>query len=91
MAAEVADTSPALRGELQKAFAHLQGRMEKGLTAMKARRELVPEARPHSLAQFTIATLQGGMLLSKTTKKLAPLRNSLGHALEHLRSFSRRT
>ena len=31
MAAEVADTSPALRDELQKAFAHLQGRLEKGL------------------------------------------------------------
>ena len=91
MAAEVADTSPALRGDLQRAFAHLQGRLEKGLARMKARGELGPEARPQSLAQFTVATLQGGMLLSKTTKKLAPLRNSLRHALDHLRSFSRRT
>ena len=89
MAAEVADTNPALRDELGKAFARTQGLLEKGLAAMKARGELRPEAHPRSLAQFTVASLQGGMLLSKTTKKFSPLQNALGHTLDHLRSFSR--
>ncbi len=89
MAAEMADISPGLREELEMVFARIQSRLQKGLSAMKVRKELRSDANPKSLAQFAVASLQGGLLLSKTTKTTGELRNVLNHTLTYLRSFAR--
>ena len=89
MAAELADTHPHLREELEKGFAKFQGRLEKGLSSMKARKELRADARPKHLATFTFAALQGGVLLAKTTKRLKDLKDVCDHIMTHLQSFAR--
>ena len=88
MAAEMADVSPRLREELETVFATIRKKLQKGFSAMKRRRELCSHAHPKSLAQFAVASLQGGLLLSKTTKTTGELRNVLDHTLTYLRSFA---
>ena len=89
MAAEMADTSPKLRAELQEVLKGIQGRLQKALSAMRSRKELKAAADPRALAQFTVASIQGGLLLTKTHKEIAPLREVLDHSLRYLKSHGR--
>jgi hypothetical protein len=58
-----------------------------GLEKMRARGELVASAEPRRLATAVFASLQGGLLLSKTCKDAQPLRDALDASYAHLRSF----
>ena len=89
MAAEMADTSPTLRAELQKVLKGIQGKLQKALSAMRSRKELKPGADPRALAQFTVASIQGGLLLCKTHKDISPLQEVLDHSLRYLKSHAR--
>ena len=90
MAAEMADTSPTLRAELQKVLMGMQCRLQGALDAMRGRKELKPSADPAALAQFTVASVQGGLLLAKTHKSLKPLQEVLDHSLQYLKSHGRK-
>ena len=91
MAAEMADTSPKLRAELQKVLKGIQGRLQEALSAMRTRREIRAGADPAALAQFTVAAIQGGLLLTKTHKDITPLREVLEHSLRYLKSHAWRS
>lgn len=89
LAAELADSCPAIRDELAGAFLRMQARLEKGLAAMKRRGELGSDADPVRLAAFFVAAVQGGLLVAKTCRSLDDLRSVLEHASAHLKSFAR--
>ena len=89
MAAEMADSSATLREELQRVLKEMQCRLQGALSKMRDRKVLKPSADPAELAQFTVAAVQGGMLLSKTLKEIAPLRQVLDHSLKYLKSHAR--
>ncbi len=89
MAAEMADYDDELRKALAEAFDSWESFLGRGLTSMRARRELAARADPDRLAEATLAAIQGGILLARTKKNLQPLRNALAAAMVYLRSYER--
>jgi len=63
--------------------------VENGLVNMKARGELVDEAKPADIALAVLAAVQGGLLLSKSSKSNRALEIALAMALEHVRRACR--
>lgn len=55
---------------------------------MRARGELRRDADPRALAEATLASIQGGILLAKTKKNVEPLKNALAGAMACLRSYA---
>lgn len=88
MAAEVADRETALAPDLVEAFDLFRHHLARGLRAMQERGAIRQDADPERLADFVLAAKQGGMLLAKTYKDLAPLRNALDQALAYLKTFA---
>ncbi len=88
MANELAEHDPQLRAQLAESFATWQGYIERGLTEMRDRGELRRNADPATLALATMAALQGGLLLTKTTRSTRPIEVALDAALAHVRSFA---
>lgn len=88
LASELADHDEAARGDLVASFERWQQYLEGGLAQMKERGELVSEAVPGTLALATMASIQGGLLLTQTRRDAEPLRVALAAALTHLRMFA---
>jgi TetR/AcrR family transcriptional repressor of nem operon len=53
----------------------------------KAAGELIPEATPQELADFCIAIMQGGMLLSKMRRDTQMFQNASAQAIKYVRSL----
>lgn len=85
---QLAETDPAAREELAAAFESWEGFLAAGLSAMRERGILIPEANSAELAVATMASLQGGLLLAQAARSTRPLRVALDAALRHLRSWS---
>jgi TetR/AcrR family transcriptional repressor of nem operon len=90
LANELADRDDAARTDLAACFAAWEAYLVDGLTHMKDRGDLAPNADPRQLATAAFASLQGGLLLAKTRKDVEPLRVALDAAYAHLRSFHAR-
>lgn len=88
LASEAADRGGRLRQELVAAFESWEAFLRAGLAMMQGRGELRPDADPDALAEATMATIQGGILIAKTKKTAHPLANALATALTALRSFA---
>ena len=88
MADELAEHDPHARSLLAESFATWQGYIEKGLATMRDRGKLRRDADPATLALATMAALQGGLLLTKTTRTTRPLEVALDAALAHVRSYA---
>lgn len=88
LANELAEHDPQLRSQLAESFASWQSYIENGLAAMRERGQLRRDADPATLALATIAALQGGLLLTKTTRTTRPIEVALDAALAHLRSYA---
>jgi AcrR family transcriptional regulator len=90
MAAELA-ADDRHRRALVAAFDRWTRHLADGLAAMRDRGDLRPDADPERLAVTTIAALQGGLLLARTYKDIAVVRDALDAAYAHLRSFAPET
>jgi TetR/AcrR family transcriptional regulator, transcriptional repressor for nem operon len=86
MAAEVADRDEPLRLELAAFFGRWIEHIAHGLRNLQVRGSLSHEADVQALATMVLASLEGGMLLSKTIKDEAPLRLALQGAMVALRA-----
>lgn len=60
---------------------------EEGLSAMRARGDLVPEADPRHLAVALVAAHQGGTMLTHVTKSPEPFRAAVGAAVDYVAWF----
>ena len=87
LAVEMAERDEEFRVALAAAFSRWESFLSAGLTTMRARRALRPDADPETLAETTMAAIQGGYVLSTTKKDIRPMRNSLDAAYFYLRSF----
>ncbi len=76
-----------MRDELVTGFSRLEGAVRDGLTAMRDRGELRPDADPARLGTATLAAPQGGLLLIQVRRDTAPLEAALDMAIAHVRSF----
>jgi len=87
LAAEMVERDEELRLAMAEAFSRWESYLAAGLETMRARGTLLAAADPRALAETTMASIQGGYLLSTTKKDIRPMRNALAAAYSHLRSF----
>ncbi len=83
LAGELAEV-PAARQRLQVAFTRWSGHLVEGFEAMQARGELDSSCCPGDLATGVMAALQGGLLLTQTTRTTRPLELALDMAIDHV-------
>jgi TetR/AcrR family transcriptional regulator, transcriptional repressor for nem operon len=88
LAAEIADRDEEARVMLAAKFERWEQYLVDGLETMQRRGELTEYASPRVLAAATFATLQGGLLQSKTRKDPHLLKLALDAAFEHLSARS---
>jgi len=89
LASELVATDDDARAALDGAFGRWEAHLRVGLAAMLARGELRADADVDALATATMASLQGGLLLAKTSRTTRPLRIALDAAVSHLRAHAR--
>lgn len=68
-------------------LAHL-ALLRDGLTAMRERGDLHPEANPGDLAASLLAALLGGTRLCRVRRDIAPLQAALDFMLDRIRTFA---
>jgi TetR/AcrR family transcriptional repressor of nem operon len=88
---ELADSDELARNVLAHAFDEWQNHLAQGLRRMQACGELRGDADPERLATATMASLQGGLLLSQVRRDPGQLRTALDSAMAHLQLHRRGT
>lgn len=88
LAGELAEQDDQTRLDLADGFQRWEMLFRHGLRSMRQRGDLRPEANPDELAISLLAALQGGVLLTQTTRDIRPLEMALKNVLAHVRSFA---
>ena len=88
LASELAATDDGARVRLCDALGRWERLLHDGLARMAGAGELRADADVDALATATMASLQGGLLLAKTTHSTRPLRVALDAAIAHLRAHT---
>lgn len=85
LAASLADTDETARQRLDAAFRDWGEAIGTALANLRGHGLLPPDADLPALTTATLASLQGGLLLSKTMRDSAPLRIALHAAISYLK------
>jgi TetR/AcrR family transcriptional regulator, transcriptional repressor for nem operon len=88
LAGELAGTDVETRAELAEGFIRWETLFREGLTDMRDRGDLRPDADPAELAAGLLAALQGGMLLTRTTRDIRHVEAALKTAVDYVRSYA---
>jgi TetR/AcrR family transcriptional repressor of nem operon len=88
LAAEVLKSDLDVKDAIAEGFARWRAQVRDGLTAMRDRRQLRPDADPDQLATSLMAAFQGGLLLTQAERDVRPLREALDAALAHVESYT---
>jgi len=88
LASELADSDPEARADLQAGMSRWEHAIRDGLTAMRDRGELRPDADPDRLALVVLAALQGGLLLAQVHRESTAVKVALDAAIAHVASFA---
>jgi len=88
LASELAKHDDDARLRLADGYARWEEPLRRGLERMRAAGKLRHSADPARLATATMASLQGGLLLTQTRRDTAQLRLALDAAYAYLRSFA---
>ena len=88
LASELNGDSGTGQFDIREAFDSWQLLLETALVRLQASGRLRADADPDCLATATLASLQGGLLMSKALQDETPLAVALGAALDHLRTFA---
>jgi TetR/AcrR family transcriptional repressor of nem operon len=83
---QLAETDEAARIALADSFARWQQPLRDGLHTMQARGKLARSADPDELATATMASIQGGLLLTQVRRDPRQLAIALDSAYTHLRA-----
>lgn len=88
LAQELSDIHEGFRTKLQEIFGRIIGQFERAYDQAKEDGNIRRDVNSRNLAQFTLAALQGGLLLTKTYKKAGVLRNTHEAHISYLKSLS---
>jgi TetR/AcrR family transcriptional regulator, transcriptional repressor for nem operon len=88
LAAELIEADAEIHSDLAAAYNQWLELFRTGLTAMRRRGELRPDADPRHLAVSLVVAHQGGALITYVTDNPEPLRTALNAAVEYVRSFA---
>ncbi|MEU1416820.1 TetR/AcrR family transcriptional regulator [Streptomyces sp. NPDC005731] len=90
LVAEVVKAEPSHRDAVSDGFEQWQELFRRGLSTMRERGELRPDADPAALTHLLAAAFQGGALLDQAAGDSTPLRDALYGALAYVESFATR-
>ena len=82
---QLAETDPDARAAIAAGLERYEAHLRHGLTRMKARGKLRKESDPAALAIATMASMQGGLLLTQVRRDPRQLRIALNAARNNLR------
>jgi AcrR family transcriptional regulator len=88
LAGELSDLDPAARSDLAATFGRWISAIRDGLQAMRDRGELRADADVTRLACALMAAAEGGQLLAKTLRDVAPLEAALDTVIDHIESLT---
>jgi len=85
LAGQLAESDPAARAAIAAGLERWEAHLRDGLTRMKARGKLRNDTDPAALATATMASIQGGLLLTQVRRDPDQLRTALNAARNNLR------
>ena len=88
LAGELAETDEYARAALAAGYDRWEAPIRAGLEQMRAAGKLRPAADPSRLATATLASIQGGLVLTQTRRDAQQLRIALDAAYAYLRSYA---
>ena len=88
LVSQLVEADEEARLALAASFARWESHLRAGLDSLRAGGELDPRADPATLATATIASLQGGLLLTQTRRDPGQLAIALNAAYAHLRTHA---
>ncbi|HEX3965812.1 MAG TPA: TetR family transcriptional regulator C-terminal domain-containing protein [Trebonia sp.] len=88
LASELSDLDPAARSDLAATFGRWISAIRDGLQTMQDRGELRADADVTRLACALMAAAEGGQLLAKTLRDVAPLEAALDTVIDHIESLT---
>ena len=88
---EVTPSDELIRQDLSLIFEVMKNSLATFFIREKSRGRLVRAADPERMADFCIATIQGGMLLGKIHRNSQPVEKVVREALAHLRAYGARS
>jgi TetR/AcrR family transcriptional regulator, transcriptional repressor for nem operon len=88
LAAAVADTDETLRELLSDAFQAWRDTISGALERLRDNQLLARDADIYTLTTITLAAIEGGLLLAKTTRDSTQLRIALDGVIAHLRAHA---
>jgi TetR/AcrR family transcriptional repressor of nem operon len=86
LAGELGD-NPKLAPLVDQAYRTWEAHLERGLTRLQDKGELVPDADPARLAQAAMTSVHGGLLLAHVRHDIVALEDALRIAVTHLHGF----
>ena len=87
MAMEMSDIHEGFRKKFQEVFESWRIQVARALQKAKASRQLSGDVDPAQLAQFLIAGIEGGILLTKVKKDIKILENCFKELKTHIRMY----
>ncbi len=88
LAGELVEADADIHGDLAAGYDQWIELFRTGVTEMRRRGELRPDADPRHLAVSLVAAHQGGALITYLTDSPEPLRVAVNAAVEYVRSFA---
>ena len=88
LASEIIKTDLDVHDELANAFDQWRNIFCNGIEEMQRSGRITGQADAGQLANLVLAAFQGGMLLAQVSRDLAPLRDALEAAIDHLETFA---
>jgi AcrR family transcriptional regulator len=88
LAGELIDADDEVHDDLSAGYDQWIGLFQAGLTAMRRRGELRPDADPRHLAVSLVVAHQGGATVTYATDDPDPLRAAVNAAVDYVRSFA---
>jgi AcrR family transcriptional regulator len=88
LADELAELDEEARTEAASIFERWQGLLVGALRSMVVAGQLRPDSDLDRLALATLASLEGGLLLAKTTRTTVPVEVALDAAIAHIRTYA---
>jgi AcrR family transcriptional regulator len=88
LASEIIKTDLDVHDELANAFDQWRDIFRDGIQRMQQLGRISPDADPTQLANLLLAAFQGGMLLAQVARDIAPLKDALQAAIDHVQTFA---
>jgi len=85
---EVTENDELIRQDVSLIFEVVKNKLAAFFMKEKAKGRLVKKANEEELADFCIATIQGGMLMGKIKRDSRPVETTVRQAMIHLRRFA---